>query len=331
MKKSKLLIMFMVMAMFVSCIMPLGNVSVSAKGNRAVRKTTMYVGDKQQWYMTLNLKKVSNKKVKWKSLNKKVATVSKKGVVKAKKKGNAKIIAKYKGNTLVLKVKVKKQPNTTPIVPPAANTNNAGTTVTPPAGNNNTTVLTNSQLAANMSLQAQPLKDGSLLFLVTNNNAQLVTYYSVNYQLQDTAGVVIGTGNETGHAIGSGKSQYIRVYVGEELANVDVNKSVCSITVSSTFTYADETANVKVECQNTSDNDIAVTYYNGSANKVSMDVVVLFYDAAGQLVASKWDYASLASGQTAFDTITTPYDWDANYNKVPTFATYQVFYYPYSY
>ena len=46
-------------------------------------------------------------KVKWKSSNKKVATVSKKGVVKGKKKGKATITAKLGGKTYKCKVRVK--------------------------------------------------------------------------------------------------------------------------------------------------------------------------------------------------------------------------------
>lgn len=46
-------------------------------------------------------------KVKWKSSNKRVATVSKNGVVKGKKKGKVTISAKVKGKTYKCKIKVK--------------------------------------------------------------------------------------------------------------------------------------------------------------------------------------------------------------------------------
>ena len=48
-------------------------------------------------------------KVKWKSSKKRVATVSKKGVVKAKKKGTTTITAKVNGKTYKCKVKVVKK------------------------------------------------------------------------------------------------------------------------------------------------------------------------------------------------------------------------------
>lgn len=51
--------------------------------------------------------KNTKKKVSWKSSNKSIATVSKKGVVKGKSAGTAKITAKVSGRKLVCKVKVK--------------------------------------------------------------------------------------------------------------------------------------------------------------------------------------------------------------------------------
>ena len=52
----------------------------------------------------------TNKTVKWTSSNKKVATISSKGRVKAKKKGTAEITAKVDGQILKCKIKVKNLP-----------------------------------------------------------------------------------------------------------------------------------------------------------------------------------------------------------------------------
>lgn len=66
------------------------------------QKTTMYVGD------TLQLRlKNAKKKVTWFSSNKKVATVSKKGLVKAKKSGNVTITAKCSGKKYKCKITVR--------------------------------------------------------------------------------------------------------------------------------------------------------------------------------------------------------------------------------
>ncbi|MDE6568273.1 MAG: Ig-like domain-containing protein, partial [Lachnospiraceae bacterium] len=56
---------------------------------------------------TVKLKLKNNKKkVKWSSANKKIATVNKKGLVKAKKKGKTRIIAKVKKKKYICKVTV---------------------------------------------------------------------------------------------------------------------------------------------------------------------------------------------------------------------------------
>lgn len=68
------------------------------------KKATMRVGKT----LKLKLKNAKAKKVKWKSSNKKVATVSKKGVVKALKKGKVTITAKYKGKKYKCKIKINK-------------------------------------------------------------------------------------------------------------------------------------------------------------------------------------------------------------------------------
>lgn len=68
------------------------------------KKVTLRVGEKVQLKVK-NCKKI----VKWSSSKKKVATVSKKGIVVAKKKGTAKIIAKVAKKKYVCKVTVKKE------------------------------------------------------------------------------------------------------------------------------------------------------------------------------------------------------------------------------
>ena len=70
------------------------------------KNVTLYVGKSVQLKV-----KGTKKKVTWKSSRKKVAMVSKKGKVKAKKTGTARITAKVSGKKLVCKVKVKKKSN----------------------------------------------------------------------------------------------------------------------------------------------------------------------------------------------------------------------------
>ena len=67
------------------------------------KKITMFVGQKK----SIKLKK--NTKIKWKSSNKKVATVNKKGDIKAKKVGKTKITAKLSNKKINYIIKVNKR------------------------------------------------------------------------------------------------------------------------------------------------------------------------------------------------------------------------------
>ena len=95
--------------------------AVKAKSVTLNRKNvTLEKGKKLKLKATVKPKKATQKKIVWSSGNKNVATVSSKGVVKAKKKGTAKITAKIKGTKkkAVCKVKVKE-----PAKKPANNNN----------------------------------------------------------------------------------------------------------------------------------------------------------------------------------------------------------------
>lgn len=100
-----------------------GNGAVAAKKAKISKsKLTLKVGQSKK-ISVKNLTKKQQKKVKWSSSNKKVATVSKSGSVKAKKKGTAKITAKVGKKKYVCKVTVKaKSSSATPTPTPVPKT-----------------------------------------------------------------------------------------------------------------------------------------------------------------------------------------------------------------
>ena len=92
-------------------VVPGGNVQAAKKKKVQLnkKKVTLEVGKK----VTLKLKNApKKKKITWRSNKKKIASVSKKGVVTAKKAGKAEITAKVKGKKYVCKVTVKKKSKT---------------------------------------------------------------------------------------------------------------------------------------------------------------------------------------------------------------------------
>ncbi len=103
----KVLAVLLTLALMIT-MMPSVQTNVQAKGKMKLnkKKVTLYVGKK----VKLKVKnKTVKKKVKWKSTNKRVATVTKKGRVKAKKPGRATIIAKVGKKKLKCRVVVKKK------------------------------------------------------------------------------------------------------------------------------------------------------------------------------------------------------------------------------
>lgn len=101
--KKKLSVLLM-LVMLLTLVSPAASVNAKAKIKISKTKTTLSVGD------TITLKMTGTKKtVKWTTSNKKVATVSKKGKVVAKKVGSTKIKAKVSGKTYTCKVTVKKK------------------------------------------------------------------------------------------------------------------------------------------------------------------------------------------------------------------------------
>ena len=98
-KINKLLTLILTMVMILTITYQ--PIEASAKSTKPVVKTSQTViskGTKTNVKVTYNKKNVTNK-AKFKSSNKKIATVSKKGVVTGKKAGTAYITATYKGKT----------------------------------------------------------------------------------------------------------------------------------------------------------------------------------------------------------------------------------------
>lgn len=106
-------VVLILMAMFAGAVMPgrYADDSTALAKPRYSSKLTLRVGEKKQYaYYQINGSKkwkISNKKIKWKSYNKRIAVVSKKGVIRGKSKGKTKVSARYGSKILYIKVTVK--------------------------------------------------------------------------------------------------------------------------------------------------------------------------------------------------------------------------------
>ena len=101
MKKVRLLLGAAFLCMMLAFVAD-GTKAEAAKMKLNKSKTTIYVGKSEKLQV-----KNTKKKVKWSSSNKKVATVTQKGVVKGKTEGDAVVSAKVGKKTLKCKVAVK--------------------------------------------------------------------------------------------------------------------------------------------------------------------------------------------------------------------------------
>lgn len=285
------------------------NDAAAAKLKISKKKATLTVGK------TLKLKVTGAKKAKWSSSNSRVASVSQKGVVKAKSVGTAKITAKVKSKKVTCKVSVKSKKTSVKTNPSANLPSAVPVVVTPsptpvvtqaPAVENNTNTISASTLAENLGVVTQQLSDGSILFTVTNNNSVAVPYYSLNYQLKNSAGVVCATSEVSGSAINPGTSQYL---VGTTVDSViDPSKSIISKVAKTDYSYVDASDKVSIT-QNSSDDEDKISFTCTSTElDISASIVILFYDASGKVVGSKTSYESFYDALTIFDYVYAPDD-----------------------
>lgn len=110
MKKSNGCIFFIVFAMILSCIADITGAQAKPKATKLtlnVASMTMKKGDRVNLRVTQITPASASKKVTWKSSNKKIASVSKSGQVRAKVKGKATITARAESGTAVAKCRIK--------------------------------------------------------------------------------------------------------------------------------------------------------------------------------------------------------------------------------
>lgn len=168
-----------------SVFVPGQQTDAKAKVKLNKKKLVLTVGKKAKLKV-----KGTKKKVKWSSSKKKIATVTKKGVVKAKKKGTAKIVAKIgkKKYTCKVVVKAKKKAKVT-------SKPKAVTKVTAKPG---TIPSKNPQVSDNPSQTAQPSEEGdpTTAKIILNDNVA-TTWNAYHRPLKDvtvTEGATIRIG-----------------------------------------------------------------------------------------------------------------------------------------
>ncbi len=120
----------LILAMLICSFAPqFSSVSEAAKIRLSAKRVTIAPGNQ----VRIRLKGAKASRVKWISRNKKVAIVGKRGVIRAKKAGKAKIIARYRGKKYKCIVRVKNGATTTTSNSNSNSNNNSKATATPKA------------------------------------------------------------------------------------------------------------------------------------------------------------------------------------------------------
>ena len=277
---SKLAVLLSLSIFATSTILP-APIASAAKIKLNKTKLNLTVGS------TYKLKLSGKKgKIKWTSSKKKIASVSAKGVVKAKKTGKTTVTALMKGKKYKCKVTVKKakqnkpkattKPNTVvPTKVPAIDTS-APTLLpsqtpfiiptpipipvpTPTPENPNTTLEPinteppnvspqPSELEKNISIQYELLAK-SILITVTNHNATWIGGVTINYDFFDTEGNNIDASYTTIPSMQPEETLYITVSINDEIAAIDEDKSTIEIEVAeedSDIRYLDNTEDISL-------------------------------------------------------------------------------------
>lgn len=267
--------------------------------------------------------KGTKKKVKWSSSNKKVVTVSSKGVVKGKKAGKATVTAKvgkkkYKCKVKVTAVKKTTSSNQTPAQPTPTPVP-APTPVPTQAPSNVDTVSTDA-LAAGCSVKVEKLSfSGDLLFTVTNTNKQMVQSIKINYVVKDSQGKALSTDFFTLDAIGAGQSKQCAMSLStEDREKVDVSKTEVSKTVSNDgiLKYEDTSANISVSTETTEDGDIVYTMKNNGTKDAYGEINFYFYDADKKLIHVNTERLLLSANETKMETSYLPYVYNEEDDRV---------------
>ena len=318
-----------VTAYFLAAVLVISGVAVCCDAEKAEAKKVRLNRTKLSMVVSqkYKLKLIGTKKnVKWTSGRKKVASVTKKGVVRAKAVGKTKITAKAGKKKYVCKVTVSAN---APVNPTAKPKQSPAPTSTPATSNIKTIATT--ETASNIVTAVEIIPNSDYIIInVTNTNKKPVSMYKINYQFCNAEGTIVKTGNKSGYAIGAGDSQVLVEYLGATYTSqITLGKSVLSISDKENVNYVDVTSECTISHSKTLDGDIAITFVNGDSQTVSIDTSVVLYDEAGKPVGARYTSRSLEPGKTEFDTVIVPFD-EATHNKI-TYSTYKVFNHAYKY
>ena len=323
----------------VSFGIPASNVS-AAKIKLNKKKLTLTIGKSYQ----LKISGINKKKITWKSSNKKIATVSKFGKVKAIKKGTAKITAKINSQKYTCKVTIKKPKQTATAAPPETNPVSTAApedtstlqTDSPPLATENAptaepddpeptidisnavTILPTTTedyepdaLAQKITIKAQKLYE-HILLIIKNENTEWLDSIDMDYTYYDEEENVVASDSLNLNSMKPNETQYICTPISDNISSINLEKSIFQIYVTQTEAYGyytDQHAKTNATLDSIDGDSDSVTLHleNTSDSLVNGNYTVYFYDDAHNLVDAFSNTFLLTENNTLDEDIPLPY------------------------
>lgn len=202
------------------CLTLAAPVDAKSKVKLNITKATLSIGG------SINLKLLNNrKKVTWKSSNKKVASVTKKGKVKAKKKGKASIVAKVGKKKYTCKVTVgsASKKNTS-----KKNTKNVKKTAVP-------TTTPEFGFAIDTGIDTDVMK----FYISDTSNARPIFANPYSKELASKDQVIWSSSNESIAKIQLTDDPFKVIIIAEKAGECNITLTMCGVTKSSRLTVTE--------------------------------------------------------------------------------------------
>lgn len=280
-------------------------VPVNAAGMKLnKKKVTIYVGQA----LTLKVKG-KKKKVKWKSTNKKVAKVNKKGKVTGLKAGKSTIIAKVGKKSLKCKVSVKNKPIKSTVK----------------KASQNVMKKVETPLSSKVQVSAAGYtKNGDLIARVKNNNSTYAHISEIKAVFKDKYGNPVDTEIFYELNLAPGETKLIAY-------DTKYVEGIKDTSVSFKVTLDEYTNNMYVNSGystsiNVNSNNVGVTFLNKSGRNVKYIKFLAVYYSNNQIVGDKIEYCfeNVNNNSTAYFTMDNDFDKSTlnniDYDKVEVYT-----------
>lgn len=202
------------------CLTLAAPVDAKSKVKLNITKATLSIGG------SINLKLLNNKKkVTWKSSNKKVASVTKKGKVKAKKKGKASIVAKVGKKKYTCKVTVGKVSKKSTSKKNTKNVKKAAApTATPEFG---------------FMIDTGRYNDSMKFYVSDTSKARPVFWNSYSKELASKDQVIWSSSDESIAKIQLTDDPFKVIIIAEKAGECDITLTMCGVTKSAHVTVSE--------------------------------------------------------------------------------------------